>query len=210
MNRPNKANPNEKLVFNDEELTDSIKIAGACNEYFASVGKNLAAQIENLNIDPVDAIIKANTHCRFKPTEVCQTVKVVNKLVNGKAVEIHSTRNRSLKEGAELIAPSLCDVFNCEICAKTYSTDLNIAKVFAIIKFGDKEDINNYRPISVIPTLARVFKRLTYNQIYDFLKVNNLLNSKQYGFRSLYSTVLAHSESTKHWLLDMGNGKRTV
>ena len=70
INQPTKANPIEKLVFSDEELTDSIKIARACNEYFASVGENLAAQIENLNIDPADTMIKANTHFRFKPTEV--------------------------------------------------------------------------------------------------------------------------------------------
>ena len=76
MNQPTKANPIEKLVFNDEELTDSIKIAGVCNEHFASVGENLAAQIENLNIDSVDTIIKANTHFRFKPIEVCQAVKL--------------------------------------------------------------------------------------------------------------------------------------
>ena len=84
---------------------------------------------------------------------------------------------------------------------------MHIAKVSAIFKSGDKEDINNYTPISVIPTLARVFERLIYNQIYDYLTVNNLLNPKQYGFRSLYSTALALSESTNHWLLDMGNGK---
>ena len=87
MNQSTKAHAIEKLLFNDEELTDSIKIAGACNEHFASVGENLAAQIENLSIDPVDAIIKANTHFRFKPIEVCQIVKVVKKLGNGKAVE---------------------------------------------------------------------------------------------------------------------------
>ena len=90
---------------------------------------------------------------------------------------------------------------------RTYPTDLNIAKVSAICKSGDKEDINNYRPISVISTLACVFERLIYNQIYDYLTVNNLLNPKQYGFRSLHSTALALSESTNHWLLDMGNGK---
>ena len=61
--------------------------------------------------------------------------------------------------------------------------------------------------MSVIPTLARVFERLIYNQIYDYLTVNNLLNPKQYGFRSLHSTALALSESTNHWLLDMGNGE---
>ena len=43
MNQPTKASSIEKLVFNDEGLTDSIKIAGACNENFASVGENLAA-----------------------------------------------------------------------------------------------------------------------------------------------------------------------
>ena len=98
-------------------------------------------------------------------------------------------------------------MFNCAIYTKTYPTDLNIAKVSAIFKSGDKEDINNYRPISVIPTLARVFERLIYNQIYDYLTVNYLLNPKQYGFRSLHSTASALSESTNHWLLDMGNGK---
>ena len=112
-----------------------------------------------------------------------------------------------MKEGVELIAPSLCAIFNRAIYTQTYPTDLNIAKVAAIFKSGEKEDLNNYRPISVIPTLARVFERLICNQIYDSLTNNNLLNSKQYGFRYLHSTALALSESTNHWLLDMGNGK---
>ena len=207
MNQPTKANPIEKLVFNDEELTDSIKIAGACNEPFSSVGETLAAQIENLSIDLVDTIMKANTRFRFKPTEVCQTVKVIIKLVNSKAVGNHSVPNRALKEGVELIAPSLRDAFNCAIYSKTYPTDLNIAKVSVILKFADKEDINNQRPISVIPILALVFERLIYNHIYDYLTVNNVLHSKQFGFSSLHSTALALSESTSHWLLDVGNGK---
>ena len=113
-----------------------------------------------------------------------------------------------MKEGVEQIATSLCAIFSRAIYTQTYPSDLNIAKVSAIFKTGEKEDLNNYRPISVIPTLARLFERLIYNQIYDYLTNNNLLNSKQYGFRSLHSTALALSESTNHWLLDMGhNGK---
>ena len=75
----------------------------------------------------------------------------------------------ALKKGVELIAPSLYDVFNCVIYTKTYPTDLNMTKISAILKSGDREDINNYRPISVFPTLARVFERLIYNQIDDYL-----------------------------------------
>ena len=66
--------------------------------------------------------------------------------------------------------------------------------------------MNNYRPKSVIPTVARVFERLVYNQIYKYLTKNDLLSNKQYGFRSLHSSALALSESTNHWLLNMGNG----
>ena len=109
-----------------------------------------------------------------------------------------------MKEGVELLLLHCVMYLIVPFIPKHTRTDLNIAKVPAIFK---SKDINNYRPISVIPTLACVFERLIYNQIYDYLTVNNLLNPKQYGFRSLHSTALVLSESTNHWLLDMGNGK---
>ena len=207
MNQNIKANSIEKVVIRNTGKTDNAEIVEAFNEDFASVGQKLAAQIENISNNPVDAINKADTKFKFKSTEICQVIKIIKKLANRKAVGIHSLPNRSLKEGVELLAPSLCAIFNRAIYTQTYPSDLNIAKVSAIFKSGEKEDFNNYRPISVIPTLARVFARLICNQIYDYLTKNNLLNSKQYGFRSLHSTALALSKSTNHWLLDMGNGK---
>ena len=131
----------------------------------------------------------------------------IAKLVNAKAVGTHAIPNRSLKEANNLISPSLREIFNCAIKTKTYRDDLNIAKTTPLFKTDDKEDMNNYRPISVIPTVARVFERLVYNQIYKYLTKNNLLSNKKYGFRSLHSTALALSESTNYWLLNMGNGK---
>ena len=89
------------------------------------------------------------------------------------------------------------------IYSDVLTEDSNHLRIFV----PNKEDMNNYRPISVIPTVARVFERLVYNQIYKHLTKNNLLSNKQYGFRSLHSTALALSESTNHWLLNMGNGK---
>ena len=207
MNQDIKANSIEKVVIRNTEITDNNEIVEAFNEHFASIGEKLAAQVENISTNPVDAINKADTKFKFKSIEVCQIIKIIKKLANGKAVGIHSLPNRSLKEEVELIAPSLCAIFNRAIYTQTYPSDLNIAKVSAIFKSGEKEDLNNYRPISVIPTLARLCVRLIYNQIYEYLTDNNLLNSKQYGFRSLHSTALALSESTSHWLLDMGNGK---
>ena len=49
----------------------------------------------------------------------------------------------------------------------------------------------NYRPISVIPTVAKIFEKIVYDQLYNYLNENNLLTSCQSGFRSLHSTLTA-------------------
>ena len=126
---------------------------------------------------------------------------LLKKLLNGKATGIDGITNRALKDSAELIAPSLTDFFNFLISTKTYPDDFKIAKVAPVFKKGDKADLNNYRPISVLPTAARVFEKLIYNQFYKFLVDNNLLCNKQYGFRSLHSTALALGNVTDRWLL---------
>jgi len=56
---------------------------------------------------------------------------------------------------------------------------------------GSKSDLNNYRPISVIPTVAKIFEKIIYDQLYQYLNENDLLNSGQSGFRSLHSTLTA-------------------
>ena len=60
-----------------------------------------------------------------------------------------------------------------------------MAKVSPIFKNGFKSDLNNYRPISVIPTVAKSFEKIIYDQLYQYLNENSLLNSGQSGFRSV-------------------------
>ena len=58
-----------------------------------------------------------------------------------------------------------------------------------VFKSGEQDDSSNYRPISVLPFLARLFEKLVYNQIYDFMIKNDLLFSNQSAFRLLHSVV---------------------
>ena len=73
-------------------------------------------------------------------------------------------------------------------------------------KSGDKVQLNNCRPISVLPTVARVFEKNTYGQLYEYLMTNKLLGNQQFGFRSLHSTALALTKSTSNWWLSMDKG----
>ena len=76
-----------------------------------------------------------------------------------------------------------------------------------IFKSREKEDLNNYRPISVLPAVARVFKRLLYNQAYKFFTENQLLGDQQHGFRSLHSTALVLGKCSNQWLMNINNCK---
>ena len=64
----------------------------------------------------------------------------------------------------------------------------------------------NYRPISVIPTVAKIKKRNVYDQLYNYLNVSNLLTSCQSGFRSLHSTLTALIETTNNWSVIVDDG----
>ena len=61
----------------------------------------------------------------------------------------------------------------------------------AVHKAGDKEDPYNYRPIAVLPTIARVFEKLIYRELDNYFTKKNLLHNEQFRFRSLHSTALA-------------------
>ena len=100
--------------------------------------------------------------------------------------------NKALNIAKDLIATSLTDIFNACIETKVFQDDLNIGKVTPIsVKSERKDDLNNYCPITVLPTVTRVMERLIYKQIYDYFNREKLLNESQWGFRSFHSLVLA-------------------
>ena len=66
--------------------------------------------------------------------------------------------------------------------------------------------IHSYRPISVLPSIARVFERILFEQIYRHLSNNKLLYSRQSGFRSLHSTVSALLDMTNDWCFNIDRG----
>ena len=79
-----------------------------------------------------------------------------------------------------------------------FPDDLKVGKIAPLYKSGDKDQLNNYSPISVLPTVARVFEKIIHGQLYKYFMTNKLLRNQQFGFRSLHSTALALSKSTSN------------
>ena len=126
--------------------------------------------------------------------------------MGGKATGLDNIPYKLLKIAADVVAPSLTCIFNQSLLTGLYPSDWKLAKVTPIFKNGSKTDLNNYRPISVIPAVAKIFEKIIYDQLYNYLNVNDLLTSCQSGFRSLHSTLTALLETSNNWCLNVDKG----
>ena len=197
----------ENLELGDDIISDSKQISEICNDHFVTVGERLACQIPCSDYSPTVHIPKTNSVFQLKPVTEGQVLKLLNKLINGKATGLHNIPNRVLKESADIIGPSLTFIFNFSIMSRAFPDDLKMTKVTPAFKGGDRDDLGNYRPISVLPTVARIFEKLVYDQMYAYFLNNGLLGDRQFGFRSLHSTALALSKVTNTWLLNLDSGR---
>ena len=60
---------------------------------------------------------------------------------------------------------------------------MKIAKITPVFKTDDKHDMNNYRPISILPYFSKILEKVVYQRTMDFVTKSNILYDKQFGFR---------------------------
>ena len=189
-----------------EVTTDKAKISEVLNEHFVTIGEILAKQVHCSDTEPTVCVPKANSKFVFKTITNVQVLKILTKLVNGKATGLHGIPNKAIKSSATLITATLTYIFNISIKTRVSPWDFRLAKVTPVFKSGDRDELGNYRPISGIPTIAKVFEKLIYNQLHTYFIDNNLLGNEQYGFRSIHSTALALSRASNNWIINIENG----
>jgi len=112
-------------------------------------------------------------------------------LERNKACGFDNVPAQLLKDAADVIANPLAYIFNQSLSLGVFPEMMKVAKVTPIYKKGQKNVPGNYRPISVLPLLAKVFEKLVNKRLLDFLETNNVLYEHQYGFRKQYSTKLS-------------------
>ena len=185
-------------------------MSNAFNYHFSSIGPKLANDIplsnNNDHCDHRECVKGISNGFEFRPTDSGRVLKLLKKLNKSKGAGLDKLSSRLIRECTDLISPYISIIFNCSLTTGTFPDDWKLAKVTPIFKHGDRSDMNNYRPISVISAVAKVFERIVYNQLSSYLSENNILSRYQSGFRSFHSTVTALLEATDNWAFNIDRG----
>ena len=104
------------------------------------------------------------------------------------------------------IAKSLSTIFNKSILSGSFPDDMKIAIVSPIYKSDCKSKPTNYRPVSVLSAVAKIFEKLISHQLSNYLESNKILVNQQSGFRKKHSTETSLLSVTNEWYLNMNKG----
>ena len=105
------------------------------------------------------------------------------------------------------ILTPLRHICNTSLGQGIFPDEMKIARIIPLFKSGDKQNVSNYRPISLLPQFSKILEKIFYNRLMNFLNSNNLLYLRQYGFRTNMSTSMAIMELVENITTAMDNGR---
>jgi hypothetical protein len=175
---------NTPLLDGNRIVTDNFDRANLFNKFFVSQSEldDSEAQLPDGNINPRVLIEQ----------KVIQPEDVYEVLVNldiTKSTGPDGISNQLLREAAVPISEPLSHLFNYSLSTGYFPEAWKTANVVPIYKKENPMLCNNYRPISLLCCISKVFEKLLFKHIYTFLKVNGLLNKNQSGFIPGDSTI---------------------
>ncbi|CAB3246280.1 unnamed protein product [Arctia plantaginis] len=187
----------DKLVIDTNTVTDELEISEQLNTYFSTIGSALANQIPNkyktnrYDTGNIAVISDATELNHLKPTTTDEIIKIIDKLDPNTGSGIDGISTKAIKCIKNLILEELTFCINESFEISTFPSSLKIAKVIPIYKSGNRFDPCNYRPISVLPVISKIFEKVIYIRLETFLKSKDFFYSRQYGFRPLSNTLSA-------------------
>ena len=190
------------LVENGEKITNRLEMPNVFNGFFTGISSNsLAAQSDCTTfIDELFRDIKRSKKVNipgfsFQKFYDFEIIKAINELALTSSPGVTGIPIKIMKEISYSLAPILTEIFNKCLSTGIIPDEWKTAVVTPLFKNkGCKSELNNYRGISVLPPINKVFEVLLSNQIRSYFESNNIFSTAQHGFRKNYSCETALHE----------------
>ena len=185
--------PSNKFILNNVTITDPDEIANEFNRYFINIRRSLSDQIQSIHSSQ-DYLLQHNkptSNFSFNPANEECIAKFIVKLKNKSSFGCNSISNKLIKSAGHVLVKPLTVIVNQSLHTGVYPSQLKLSRIKPLFKNGNKSQFNNYRPISLLPSLSKIFEYVMFDQLLHYFTENNLLSMEQYGFRPGHSTELA-------------------
>ena len=136
-------------------------------------------------------------------------LEYINKLPTNKSTDHDGLSARVLKLIAPVLKTPLVEMMNISIDSSVFPSEWKTALVAPLHRDGPRDDVNNYRPIAVLPVLSKILERHVTKSLTNHLNENNLIFKYQSAFRENHSTETAFLKLTDELLSNMDNDKVT-
>ena len=185
--------PDSKVRTNDRS-----EISNIFNNFFSSVGPNLASKLPSTNREFTDYMSgNFDKSFFFNPVVASEIETEILSIPLNEAHGLYSCPTRILRSVRHILSKPLADIMNKSVSQDVYPSKLKHAKVIPVYKSEDETDPGNYRPISLLSNFNRIFEKVMFKRLKMFLDQNGILFRSQYGFRDKHST--------QHAILDIVN-----
>lgn len=183
------------------------EISQSFNDYFASVGQQLAGALRPVGHAGVeDADHAVDTVFVLRPITREELLVVVKGIKGGSAPGIDGIRGQLIKDNIQLLVEPLLHIINLSIRTGQFPNALKMAKVIPVHKSGLKSLMSNFRPISLLTTLSKLLEKSVKYQLTNYLESHDIIIKEQYGFRKNKNTSHALFDITK--LISTEYGKK--
>lgn len=116
---------------------------------------------------------------------------IISNLKSSHAVDLFGISNNFLKVHQKSLIPQINKLINKYMFLGEFPDVLKVGVVHPVYKAGPKTDMSNYRPISMLPIIGKVFEYVIYRRLNDHLQLNSVLHPNQFGFCPKSNTEVA-------------------
>lgn len=218
------------LVENEKTITDDLEIASIFNDYFCNLVPNLRIKLnENPQNDNIfndksietslskfanhPSVVKikqfygeSGKKLSFRRVSLSDVTKKIKDLDKNKTTQQSDIPTKIIQENSDIFGNVLCNSINYNIDQSNFPKSLKNADVIPVFKKEDRTDKCNYRPVSILPNISKIFEKCLYKQIEAFFQP--IFNKQQCGFRRGFSTqqcLIAMIEKCKKSLDNKGS-----
>ena len=146
----------------------------------------------------------------LQPTNKSEIEKIIKSLDSNKSSDIYRMSPKLLEILSPAISETLSNIFNKSFALGVFPDHMRLAMITRILKGGSKRDVSSYRPVSVLPIISKLLKKLTLTRLTKHLDKSKIIYEHQFGFQKNRSTTLAILDLSTIKVLDSGNYNASV